>query len=371
MLHASKAQSSLFILIGILLLILALVFFKSEDDMRTEAAPDSSTSIDLSLAAKQAQTFMTGCLEQGLKEAVILTAERGGYFEMPEPSLFFGGETSTLLLPVPYYQVNDSIFVPKDEQVQKSIGSFLTPLVVNCSSAQKIDGYEIVHSKPALRVLLSDTAITATVNASTRVINQATGEEKTISGIRATVPSRISEALAIAWRLIDGNKRGMCVNCMANETPSDMELNTFESNQPPEYVVVYQLLYNETFENDGGGAKMPALFQFAAKYRSDTGSLIQRIHFINEETIANVSVAVGGKFEQHVLTNADAEMFAAHGVRFSDDTELFDILPSGPDAGTISFVPVADAVGVHLIEIRLEDDRGAWDSMIMTLEVTE
>lgn len=371
MLHAPKAQSSLFILLGILLLFLTLFFLKNEKQAVTNAAPDTSTSVDLSLAAKQAQTFMAGCLEQGLKEAVTLAVERGGYFEMPEQSVLFGGETSPLLISVPYYQVNDSLFIPTGEMLQRSIGSFLAPLFVNCSSAQKIDGYEIARGEPALRVVLSNESIAATVNASTRVINPATGEEKTISGVRANVPSRISEALSIAQRVIDDNKQGICANCMAEHTPPDMELNTFESNQPPEYVVVYQLLYNETYRTFEEGAKTPAVFQFAAKYRSDSDSLIQRVHFVNEDAFANLSVAVGEKFEHRAITNADAETLAARGVVFSDDTELFDIVASGPDAGAISFIPGADAVGVHLIELRLEENSGAWDSAIMEVEVME
>lgn len=368
MLHASKAQSSLFILVGILLLFLALFFFKSEEQAVTDAAPDTSTSVDLSLAAKQAQTFMAGCLEQGLKEVVALVAERGGYFEMPEQSILFGGETSPLLLSIPYYQVNDSLFIPTGEDLQHAISSFLAPLFVNCSAAQKIDGYDIARGELALRVVLSNESVAATVNASTRVINLGTGEEKTISGVRAGIPSRISEALSIAQRVIDGNKQGICASCMAEQTPPDIELNTFESNQPPEYVVVYQLVYNETFGED---TVTPALFQFAAKYRSDSDSLIQRVHFINEDALANRLAVVGRKFEYRAMTNADAELLEARGVAFSDDTELFDIAAGGPDAGTISFTPIVNDIGLHLIELRLEEKEGAWDSTILTVEVTE
>lgn len=368
MLHASKAQSSLFILVGILLLFLALFFLKNEEQAVTNAAPDTSASVDLSLAAKQAQTFMIGCLEQGLKEAVMLVAERGGYFEMPLSSVLFGGETSPLLLSIPYYQVNDSLFIPTGEVLQHSIGSFLAPLFVNCSGAQKIDGYEIARGEPALRVVLSNKSIVAAVNASTRVINSATGEEKIISGVRVRTPVKIGEALDISKKIIDGNKQGMCASCMAESTPPEMELSTFESNQPPDYVVVYQLLYNETF---GEEAAAPALFQFAAKYRSDSDSLIQRVHFVNEGALANLSVVVGEKFEYRAVTNADAETLSSRGSAFSDDTELFDIVASGHDAGTISFTPVLADVGLHLIELRLEEKNGGWDSVILELEVTE
>ncbi|MDO8642023.1 MAG: hypothetical protein Q7R76_00325 [Candidatus Woesearchaeota archaeon] len=374
---SKKAQISMYLILGIIILLFVLILSSPKKEQQT-----TSSSFTFATAAKSARLQVTECLREKIKEAVLFVAHRGGYAVPPENYVDFAAEESPLISSIPYYQVRDELFIPSDETVKKGIGDYLALTMRNCTGTIQLPDFNITFGVPLFVVDLvteqtSSSKITVSAAIPTILTSVDTREQITISGYVVVIPSRLGEALRISRNIIGDNHLALCLSCMAQQTPRDMELQTFESNQPPDYVMVYQLLYNETFDETRLGTKMPAVFQFAAKYASDSNQTAGSINIINEHELASVTAVVGTPFSLDIKTNAARApgQFVqpiAHTVQFSDDSDLFDIVADSViGTGKIAFTPTPNMVGPHIIEIKATDETGAWDSTVMVLEVKE
>ncbi len=373
--RGKKAQLSFYIITGMLAIIILLVLSNQPAPAPVEQTEQAAEALDLSLAAKTVRNRMNQCIEQELRDAVLFVAERGGYFSPPPDAVDFAAEDSPFVSTVPYFFVDRQKHIPSLDIVKNSIADYLAVTLPVCASNITLDGFVILLGNASFSVDMAvgsglQNTLAASISLPTTIRSMADGDEITLESYAARIPTRIGEALAVSGSIINDTLPSFCLSCLSERTPPDMELFFFETAAPPYHVVVYQLLYSESSvsssESSDSGL-IPALFQFAAKYEEQPP--LPTISFRDEEAMASVVATVGVPFSFRLKTTASNVPSTVYNSRFTDDTGLFDVIPSGAEAGMIRFTPRAEDVGMHLIEFRVATSAGVWDSALMQLKV--
>jgi hypothetical protein len=359
MMLGKKGQLSVYVIGGMVLLIIVLLAINVETETLKKDIPP-----DVSLATKIVRAGVTTCLKEAAKEALIFTASRGGYLIPPDEYVDFTGEESFQVASIPYFQVEDTLIFPTIKTVQESIAGFIETSIKNCTSIINVPDHDLVFGDTMVTVRMHDTLmpVQITMQMPTTLRSLETERETTINNFATTVESQISQALSISKNVIESNKNDLCLTCLATHTPQDMELIVFDTNQPPFYIVIYQLLYNETFDNE----KKPAAFKFAARYATDQHEYEPKVRIISENELGNLTAVVNKPFVYNVKTDANQEYRQARGATFSDTSDDFNINPS---TGQISYTP--KQAGGYLFEITVTDSTGEWDSALAKLEVMD
>lgn len=370
--RGKHGQLSFYLVAGMLTLIILLVLSNQPAPKPVETTAET---FDLPLAAKAVRNRMNQCIEQELRDAVLFVAERGGYFSPPPDAVDFAAEDSPFVSTVPYFFVDRQKHIPSLDVVKNSIADYLAVTLPVCASNITLDGFVILLGNASFSVDMAagpglQNMLAASISLPTTIRSMAGSDEILLESYAARIPTRIGEALAVAGSVINGTLPLFCLSCLSERTPPDMELFFFETVAQPYHVVVYQLLYNESFvpsSESSDTSFVPALFQFAAKYEEQPP--LPTISFRGEEAMAAVEAKAGVPFSFRLKTTASNAPSSAHNSRFTDDTSLFEVIPGGAEAGVIRFTPDTEDIGIHLIEFRVTDSTGAWDSALMQLEV--
>ncbi len=362
-----KGQLSLYMLVGIVLLIVLLLLLNADEEILSDDTPP-----DTSLVTKTVHTGVSTCLEHTGRMGMLFVAGRGGYFVPPDDYLDFAGEDSLVVSSIPYYQVEHQLHVPTIETVQESVASFVKNRIHECVAGIEVEGHDITYEEATVDVTISTQVgvdiASVKLHLPTVVRSIESQRETRITNYNAHIPTRIGSALQIAQSIVEDNKDELCLSCLVQNTPKDMYLLTFESNQPPHYVVVYQLMYNETFSREEFvDEKHRSIFKFAAKYESDEHEYKKKVRIINTEEYDNLTAQVGKPFSYTVQTNSDSDYLAERGIVFSDNSDFFDV---DPVTGEIHFTPTTNTRS-HLFTIKVTDATGEWDSALGHMEVTD
>ncbi len=350
-----KGQVSTYILVGIVLLILMLIVLQTDEEVHEKPQVQELSS---ATTAKIVRTFVSGCLEGAGKEALVYVARLGGYAEPPEEFIEFAAEGSRVVSVAPYYQVHDEMHVPTEDTVRASIAHVTTDRLGNCTETFLLPGHNVTFGEPQVIADLKPGSQTLrlALTMPTTITTEEDAEIITLQEYTTSIQTRLIDMWLLSANVAYAVKDEYCLSCVTQMIPHDVEVSVVESHQPPDYVAIHLLSYNEKFDDN----KQQALFTFATKYATDTSP--QNIQIHNDDELTRLTATLGRPFTFDVITNNPNNSL------FSDDSEIFDV---NPKTGHITGVLDSENLGMHIFEVRATDSDGHWDSALVQIEVTE
>ncbi len=199
-----RGQLTLFMIVGILLLVIAgSIFFISS----TQREPLEAQAVDVILPLTSVQFYVEHCLERTAEEAILENGRQGGYFLLPEHS------TTDLIKNVPYYYELGQEHFPADEEIAAQVAHYVDALLFICLDnfapfAER--GLAIRAEEPSTKVSLSPRRLLLQTRMPTTISQDV--QIRTIDVYTASLDARqLHENIALAKEVVlsaGGNLNG-------------------------------------------------------------------------------------------------------------------------------------------------------------------
>ena len=162
----NKAQTTIFVIIAIIIVALFAGYFILRDKISISKVPVSMQPV---------YTAFLSCLEEDALVGADILMSQGGYIELPEfesgsAYMPFSSQLSFLGNPIPYwYYVSGNNFekeqVPSKEDMEKELAQFIEGKISECAFDMYYDqGFEIYLDEPKARVEIQDKQIEIKLN---------------------------------------------------------------------------------------------------------------------------------------------------------------------------------------------------------------
>jgi len=206
-----RGQATLFIILGLVLLILIVlvVFLRSDilsfaEDVGIIEAQASGEMQD------EVETYVSLCLDQTAEEALNFVSSSGGYYDLPLTA------DPLFLMPFYFYEGNNQIITK--EQLEEEISKYLDNELYFCLQ-NFIDlenqGYDITTSVPETSVLITEDDIVLDVYFP--ILITKNGVETSVTEFTLSMPSNLNTIYNVAEELIltqEEDSSTMCLSCM-------------------------------------------------------------------------------------------------------------------------------------------------------------
>lgn len=146
-----RGQITLFIIMGIMLVLGSLIFFLVKDIVFDVEEIDNQEVID----KLRYDTY--SCLKDLGKEAIVSISEKGGYVYLPEHSSEGNIKTS-------YYLYENIKRIPSKQDIEQEVAKYIDYNHMRCIPID--EGYEITYSEPEVSALIKDKDIFVSTNLS-------------------------------------------------------------------------------------------------------------------------------------------------------------------------------------------------------------
>ena len=256
-LTAKKAQVTMFVVLGMVLLVLAAVLFYinygggqlSQQLVPASRIPELAAPIKASIDS---------CLEQTAINAIIYTSSQGGYFELPKYSVKSGFSGA------PYYLYENKQIMPSISKIENEISSYINEELPFCMEnfiAFRKNGFEIEAGKAATRTEISLEGISFGLKFPVKIKKGDFAFSLDSFG-HAIKGTRLNEIYEVSKTLSSGmikNSEDICFSCIlavVSEHDFRIEINRLDQN-----IFLYTIIDN--FSTAGETLK----FSFAHKYR--------------------------------------------------------------------------------------------------------
>ena len=148
-----KGQVTIFIIIAIVIIGIAVTFFAFKDTLNIGKA--SSSDVD------PINTEFLSCLESTTEEGITFISLQGGYYEIPEDIAF-----SYIVEKAPYYYMNSKKYIPSTERIERELENYITEklgLCLNFSSFE-VQGFEINEGDLSTSITVEEEKVYVDVN---------------------------------------------------------------------------------------------------------------------------------------------------------------------------------------------------------------
>jgi len=365
----SKAQITLFIILGIVILmsVSLIIYFsliKSE-----ETNPVIKNQIDI-LPIKNYVEF---CIKSVGEDAIIWIGEHGGYYELPQYSdEYYPTDTA-------YYFYVDKNIMPSKSRVEEELSKYVDeklPLCVKDFVDFKKQGFEIEQGEINTTTLIRSSNVLFQVNFPITVKKQ-TSETKFTSFSNSVENIRLDTIYYASKSIIDEQMKdfnSICLSCLFNLTvEKDLYINTEKAGNDIILFTITDL--NSKINNS------PYTYTFANKYEqySCTNLPPDADMTFHQECIEQKVAEIGYKFYLEEIPDMNAavdQLFhykvnaSGLGIAFTDISYLFEI---DEKAGVINFTPTAEQIGIHTIWIYVKDKLGneIYDNFVLNITENE
>jgi hypothetical protein len=353
-----KGQITLFIVIGIVIVVsLSVLFYanSSMDRLDTESVSEVPSDI---LPVK---SFVESCIELVGKEAILWIGQHGGYFELPEESI------DELSIKTAYYFYEGNNYKPSKLTIEQELSEYLDSELLNCVgdfSEFSEQGFEINQGTLITSTIIRPNNVLFEVDFPIE-INKDSSQfslltftksiEIGLYKIHQAAEEIISEQMAY--------KSSVCLSCLLNTRKKyDILIDMVElRNDSILFIIkdeeykINDLLYEFKFANKYErfscddfqiGLSDIELQQFSIDCVDKMMSDINEKLII--EKIPEMNILPGSQLFYDV--NASGT-----GVSFSDYSTLFTI---DKETGIINFIPSANEIGNYTIWIEASDSIG-------------
>jgi hypothetical protein len=217
-----RGQVTVFIVIGLLFLIVAIfTFWKPSATNQNPLPPD--------IAPIKSEIQL--CLAQTAEEGIQLIASRGGYYQVPEPR--------GMILEVfqPYYYFEQQAGIPTLQLIEVELANYLEDHFKDCLTSIQAPNYVIQSVTPVTALVqITDPTILVTVNQEITLTHKQI--EYSINQFETQRNSRLFEAHIIATDFItsyQNNPGKYCLTCvsrLAEQTELFINTGTITAAEP-------------------------------------------------------------------------------------------------------------------------------------------
>lgn len=141
-----RGQVTIFIILAIILIILASVFFLVNQSKK-QTTPTTIQPL---------QNFIQQCIDKTAKQAIVYTSERAGYYQIPENSL----DNLT-----PYYFYQDKNLMPSKEEIQNQISNYINNNLNSClNNFTNFQDFQIQKSEITTKTKIQKDKVSIEIN---------------------------------------------------------------------------------------------------------------------------------------------------------------------------------------------------------------
>lgn len=197
----TKGQVTMFLLVGIVLVIVVGVLFTlTKEKTTTETKKQQEQAQESLVVAPTAKAYVEGCLSNEAKNAVFFSGFQGGYIWIP-PSI---PTIPTIYANASYwfYQGND--ISPSQELIAQQIADYIDQFALSCILAldDNLPGYNITRSgtlQSTVKIREEDVVIEAQLP----LTITTTGNEQQMDAFSVIVPVPLGKVLGVADAIVD------------------------------------------------------------------------------------------------------------------------------------------------------------------------
>jgi hypothetical protein len=183
-----RAQASLFIVIGVILLAVVGLF-----SMLNTKEPKVETPANLETTA--VKEYVEQCLEETTKEGLQALGLRGGYYEATFISL------TTEYVDIPYYYYLDDVSqVLTPPEMLAELQKYIDANAGTCLASANLPGYSVSAGVPRAKARLGDEKVLVELNMPITVERE--GSQTVVNGFTAEAPVRLNAIYNIANSII-------------------------------------------------------------------------------------------------------------------------------------------------------------------------
>ncbi len=185
-----KAQISIFIIVGILLLLVVsgVLLLRSNTEL------PSLEPIVETPAITPLEQFVEQCIAQTTSQALLLMGSQGGYITVPDeieqnPSRYVSIHPDRFLK-TPYWSFGRTLLIPQIEVIEEQMGEYISENIQSClQDFQVISDFVEVESitEPLARVIINQNDLFVELDYTIRFIGDTQTQERISFGYRETV----------------------------------------------------------------------------------------------------------------------------------------------------------------------------------------
>lgn len=336
-----KGQITIFIIIGIVLLLIIGVYFLVTSDFAEKTLRRSSLE-EVPLDIQPIKAYIDSCIEQTLIPGVYLLGLQGGYIYLPEKKL-----------KQPDYEIAYSLYKGNRNLVsistmEKQISEYMDkelPLCLDLSLFEQ-QGFTIIDDKINTDTTISEDNIFVDIDYNLEIEKQETRYK--LERFSATVPIRLGHIHIIADNII----------AKSIEDPDWIDLTFLSSFDVSVSIIpismedsIYAIIDNTSVDN----IRFTEPFIF----------LIANKHLVNLPPKLNIEDIFALEDSKPFILQVEAVDPENDILTFSDDTAMFDIT----EDGIITFIP--EVTGTFPVTITVEDTHLNKDSKEVLFIVNE
>jgi len=202
-----KAQVTIFIIIGILVLAVGGVFFFTREGATREAE-------FINPEFKPVSDFVYACIKDSAREAIDILSLTGGYINFPESirhnPLSYLSDGPIKEFRNPYWWYDGIEAIPPKEYIEKEIADYVDSGLRNCTDGFKVFQDEFIVNEGDIRtyVVLAENDVPIVVDYPLTIIAKHDKSRTSVSRFKVNLPVRLKKIYDLARRIIDEENRG-------------------------------------------------------------------------------------------------------------------------------------------------------------------
>ncbi len=351
-----KSQVSMFIIIGIILLIIVGVYFALQSAKISEESIIEEVPVEL----QPIKSYVESCIAQIGEDAVYLIGQQGGYYEVPQMDPDYFSTTAY------YFWINENI-MPSQEKVEAEISKYVDKELNYClKNFEDFKNFEIEQEESKTKTHMKDNEIIFNVNLPLTVkkdesVTKLSSFSNSISNVRLKTVYDTAKAV-IDEQMEDFHS--ICLSCIINwSIEKDLRVEMQRLNEDGVLFTIidnnsvidgldYEYIFANKYEQFGCDNPPPdADDDFYAE-------CLQVDYSLEIEEIPDLTAVVGKQLVYDInATGID--------VKFYDFTTLFYI----NEDGLIYYLTKKEDIGNYTIWIKATDKLGNEDFTSFGLEV--
>ena len=341
-----RGQVTLFIIVGIVLVITFIGLFYLIESTNKERIDIEKEKVISKPEITSVKNYVQSCFERTSEDAITYVSYRGGYYNVPEPTV------DNIFLRLPLYFDNGNKIFPTKDIISNEIGKYILDKLPGCFDDFKVfkDQNIVVEiDKMEIEVILENNVLFE-LNSPMTITK---GESKTeLQRFKHTLSLDFNNVYSIIDGIVLEQEKNLnfvpigYLSVEAKEKDFNFELSYLDDD-----VVVYSNIFNK-YKVD----RENYVFIFASSYDWSDLAAVKKLDYVQE--VEDQYCYVGDKCYYNLNIYNDP-------FTFEDYTDLFDISSNGK----INFIPQQKDLGKHNVLVKVSDNDGNEEMVSFKLEI--
>ncbi|MBT3408899.1 hypothetical protein HN415_09550 [Candidatus Woesearchaeota archaeon] len=330
-----KAQNTLFIIIGLFIVIIFAFVLQLQKD-KIEAKDPISNQDNVATV----KNYVENCMNMILDDGVIILGKQGGYFH-PKHSSFENSYYVSYL----YYE-NENL-VPTIEELEVQLSLYIDNQIIDCVNFSKFHNFKIEMEKPETKTIINNSSIVSSMN--WKLLLNKEGEIQTLDYFNTKIESNLLQIHSIVENVILQSELGF----------DELDLSIFDVPNIEHNItkmfpnkIRYHLI--DVTNNDKP-------YDFIFYEQLDINEKLNKNKPPKFTRIDDLNITVGEVF-QYKFEAIDPEN---DQLTFDAKTVLFELL----DNGELYFIAQEHLIGDYAVPIYVYDDHDNLDFSIIKVNI--